>query len=408
VLPAILALIQVLGSSAAGARQPEARLLDLLGYAFLLAGPLALTVRHRWRVPALVVTIGATTAYFTLGYPHGPGFLAALVAVFGAVRAGHRVLVWVLAAGAYATYAFAGRLVDGGLAQPSLGRAVLVATWIAVALAVAESVRVRSAHFAEVSRTRTEQRRRQASEERLRIARELHDVLGHHLSLINVQAGVGLHLMDERPEQARVALTAIKQASAEALREVRSVLAALRPEDESAPRAPAPGLADLPGLVADVTGAGLPVEVVTEGAARPLPAEVDRAALRVVQEALTNVRRHAGPAAAAVVTIAYRENDLVVRVRDDGRVRPGEADHDGAGLTGMAERIAALRGDFAAGPHSDGGFEVYARLPTPAASGRSEAESAVKRPEPDGTAASGRSEAESAVKRPEPDGTAVS
>jgi signal transduction histidine kinase len=366
-LPAILALIQVLGSRAAEAGQPEARPLDLLGYVFLLAAPLAMVVRHRWRLPALVVTIAATTAYFTLGYPHGPGFLAALFSVFGAVRVGHRVVPWVLAVAAYATYVFAGRLFDSGLAQPGVGRAVLVGTWIVVVLSAAESARVRTAQMAEVSRTRTEQRRRQASEERLRIARELHDVLGHHLSLINVQAGVGLHLMDERPEQARAALTAIKQASAEALREVRSVLAALRPEDESAPRAPAPGLAHLPDLVADVTAAGLAVETVTEGESRPLPAEVDRAALRVVQEALTNVRRHAGPGAVAVVTIAYGENDLVVRVRDNGR---GELDGpaDGAGLTGMSERVAALRGDFSAGPRDEGGFEVYARLPTSAAS----------------------------------------
>src|SRR5262249_44519529 len=152
------------------------------------------------------------------------------------------------------------------------------------------------------------------------------------LSLINVQAGVGLHLMDERPEQARAALTAIKQASAEALREVRSVLSALRPEEETAPRAPAPGLAALPQLVADVTAAGLAVRTGTEGTVRPLPAEVDRAALRVVQEALTNVRRHAGPGAAAVVTVAYREDDLVVSVCDDGA--GGPMNMDGAGIPG--------------------------------------------------------------------------
>jgi signal transduction histidine kinase len=408
-LAVVLALIQVLGSMAAQRGQPEARPLDLLGYALLVIGPLAMELRLRWRVPALVGTMVATAAYFTLRYPHGPAFLAALFAVFGAVRAGHRVAVWVLTGLAYLTYVFAGRLVGGDLAQhfaqPGPARAVLVATWLAILLAVAETVRMQTAHFAEVGRTRTEQRRRQASEERLRIARELHDVLGHHLSLINVQASVGLHLMDERPEQARASLAAIKQASAEALREVRSVLAALRPDEESAPRAPTPGLADLPRLVADVTGAGLTVDVVTEGATRPLPAEVDRAALRLIQEALTNVRRHAGPGAAAVVTVTYGDDDLVVRIRDHGQGGPAG---DGAGLTGMSERVAALRGDFAAGPHDDGGFEVYARLPAMAASGRSEAESAVKRPEPGSMAASGRSEAESAVKRPEPGSMAAS
>src|SRR5439155_25583391 len=126
---------------------------------------------------------------------------------------------------------------------------VTVGAWLVVALAFAEMIRVRTAHFAEMARTRAEsararaeQEKRQASEERLRIAQELHDVLGHHLSLINVQAGVGLHLMDERPEQARAALTAIKQASAEALREVRAVLGVLRADEERAPRAPGPSL----------------------------------------------------------------------------------------------------------------------------------------------------------------------
>jgi signal transduction histidine kinase len=363
VVPAILALIQVLGTTGAAHREPAARPLDLLGYALLLAGPLALAVRRRWRVPAIVVAIVSAGAYFTLGYPEGPGFLAALYGAVSGVRAGHRVLVWVLGGAAYTSYVFLGRVLDGvQLSRPALGHAVLVGTWLVVVLAVAESVRVRSAHFAEMARSRTEQRRRLASEERLRIARELHDVLGHHLSLINVQAGVGLHLMDERPEQARAALTAIKQASAEALREVRSVLSALRPADESAPRAPAPGLADLPGLLADVTGAGLPVELVVEGTARSLPAEVDRAALRVAQEALTNVRRHAGPGAAAVVTVIYGEDEVMLRVRDDGR--GGVVTGDGAGIPGMRERVAALGGDFVAWPRPEGGFEVYARLPT--------------------------------------------
>src|SRR6185312_3774642 len=185
-----------------------------------------------------------------------------------------------------------------------------------VLFVIGEATRVRSAHFAELMRARAESeraiaeqekargehRRRQASEERLRIARELHDVLGHHLSLINVQAGVGLHLMDNHPEQAREALTAIKTASAEALREVRAVLGVLRPEEEAAPRQPPLGLDRLGELTAD---AGLPVTVTTAGRPRPLPAEVDRAAYRIVQEALTNVRKHAAAGATARVATEY-------------------------------------------------------------------------------------------------------
>jgi signal transduction histidine kinase len=246
---------------------------------------------------------------------------------------------------------------------------------------------VRSAHFAELVRARAEReraiaeqekaraehRRRQASEERLRIARELHDVLGHHLSLINVQAGVGLHLMDDKPEQARAALAAIKQASAEALREVRSVLSALRPEDESAPRAPAPTLsgtqgpahvAGLRALIAEVNAAGLRVELAVTGTPAALPAEVDRAAYRIVQEALTNVRRHAGATAEATVRLAYGPDDVVVYVTDTG-VAPAAApdDAEGSGIVGMRQRVEALGGEFRAGPRAEGGFEVYARFP---------------------------------------------
>jgi signal transduction histidine kinase len=301
---------------------------------------------------------------------------------------------------------------------------VTVGAWLLVVLAAGEAARVRTAHFHELTRARAareraradqeqarlEHRRRQASEERLRIARELHDVLGHHLSLINVQAGVGLHLMDERPEQARAALTAIKQASAEALREVRAVLGALSPDGESPPRAPAPGLSGsgdpasgepasgepasgepasgLPGsgdpdrltglraLVAEVTAAGLPVGLRVCGPPVALPAEVDRAAYRIVQEALTNVRRHARAGAVATVRLAYGHDGMVVVIADDGAgperrgtlrpendLRDGPAFTVGTGIVGMRQRVEALGGEFRAAPPPGGGFEVYARFP---------------------------------------------
>jgi signal transduction histidine kinase len=223
----------------------------------------------------------------------------------------------------------------------------------------------------ERARAREEQERRQAADERLRIARELHDVLGHHLSLINVQAGVGLHLMDNRPEQAREALAAIKTASSEALREVRAVLGVLRPEEEAAPRQPALGLDRLTDLTAD---AGLPVTTRTVGERRDLPAEVDRAAYRIVQEALTNVRRHAAAGAAATVSVEYTPDELRLEVRNDG---PGEGQHpdadpapagdpegDGSGIAGMRARAASLGGSLDAGPLPDGGYRVAAVLPT--------------------------------------------
>src|SRR5262249_33643181 len=144
------------------------------------------------------------------------------------------------------------------------------------------------------------------------------DVLGHHLSLINVRAGVALHLLDTRPDEVRGALDAIKQASAEALREVRGVLATLNQGEQPAPRTPAHGLSDVDQLADGARAAGLPVTVTRHGVARPLPAEVDRAAYRIVQEALTNVRRHAGPDATATVVIGYTPRSLSLRVEDSG------------------------------------------------------------------------------------------
>jgi len=197
-------------------------------------------------------------------------------------------------------------------------------------------------------------------------------VLGHHLSLINVRAGVGLHLLDSQPDEARAALSAIKVASAEALHEVRGVLAALNPQTDAAPRSPAPGLADVDGLAADARAAGLPVSVRRHGPAVALPATVDRAAYRIVQEALTNVRRHAGPAAEATVDITYGGTVLNLRVEDTGTpAAPAPTRDDGGnGIPGMRERAAALGGSLTAGPRPGGGFRVDAVLPVPSPSTR--------------------------------------
>jgi signal transduction histidine kinase len=213
---------------------------------------------------------------------------------------------------------------------------------------------------------REEEARRRASEERLRIARDLHDVLAHNISLINVQAGVALHLMGERPEQARTALSAIKQASKDALTELRSVLDILRGGDEHAPRAPAPTLARLDDLVSQAAAAGLAVRTEIEGEARPVPSGLDGAAFRVLQEALTNVARHAGPAT-AIVRLSYGERDLTVQVDDDGLGPASQGGHatlgSGRGIVGMRERVTALGGELEAGPRPGGGFRVRARLP---------------------------------------------
>jgi signal transduction histidine kinase len=379
VLAVVIAVVQIAGTRAA-ADNPAVEL-DALAYVLLGVSGLALGIRRCAPIAALVGAIVPTAVYFGLDYPFGPTFVAAIIATFHAMKKGRREAVWPIvffSVIGYALWTFAGPGTD------SWRQVGGVAIWSLVMLGFAEASRVRAAHIAEMAQVRAEQRRvkeeqeraeqeqqrRRASEERLRIARELHDVLGHHLSLINVQAGVGLHLMDDQPEQARAALTAIKHASAEALRETRAVLAALYPIDETAPRAPAPGLADLDALIADHNATGLPVTVEIEGGRAVLPAEVDRAAYRVVQEALTNVRRHAGAGAEASVRIQYQRNILTIRVADDGQgstavhaSRPRPDRFAGGGLTGMRQRVEALGGEVRTGPRDGGGFEVCATLP---------------------------------------------
>jgi signal transduction histidine kinase len=242
-------------------------------------------------------------------------------------------------------------VIDGP--NPGFAHLAAVAGWLIVILAIADVVRTRKVEAAERSR-------RRASDERVRIARDLHDVLAHNISLINVQAGVALHLMDDQPEQARTALAHIKTASRDALQELRSALDALRYGDERATRAPAPGLADLDRLVESVRAGGLDVRTDISEALGPLPKPVDLAAYRIVQEALTNVRRHSG-ARSAVVRIREGEQ-LTIEVLDDGR---GGVAGEGNGIVGMRERATALGGTLDAGARPTGGFGVRASLPLP-------------------------------------------
>ncbi|HEY7271598.1 MAG TPA: histidine kinase, partial [Actinoplanes sp.] len=318
----------------------------------------------------------------TFAQPRWMYAVAPAIALFTVARAGRRRDAILTAAAAYTAYilitwVFAAYLGVPDGARSDLRIALLLAAGMALLIVLGGAAKVRAEHMAEMmkvraerAKARAEQERRQASEERLRIARELHDVLGHHLSLINVQAGVGLHLMDNHPEQAREALTAIKTASAEALREVRAVLGVLRPEEEAAPRQPALGLDRLGELTAD---AGLPVTVTTAGQQRPLPAEVDRAAYRIVQEALTNVRKHAAAGATAQVAIEYTPSAVRLAVRNDGKrgffghESPAEGDTSaGSGIAGMRARAETLGGSLEAAPGSDGGFSVVAVLPAAA------------------------------------------
>ncbi len=219
----------------------------------------------------------------------------------------------------------------------------------------------------EAERTRDEVARRRAVEERLRIARELHDSLTHSISVIQIQAGVAEHLARKRGEEVPPALAAIREAGADAARELRATLSVLRRTED----ADGSGLGQLENLVSRARSAGLPVTVTVSGAERPLPPEVDQTAYRIVQEALTNVSRHAGPAQTSVC-LRYTPEALTVQVDDEGRDQSSGSDArtagPGLGLLGMRERVSALGGRLHAGPRDSGGFRVQAELPARRAS----------------------------------------
>ncbi len=361
-LSVMVGVPQILFTYVAAQHNSGRRGLDAVAFALLAAGPIALAWRRRSPAATLAVNLAATEAYYLLGYEWGPVFLSLAVAFWTTLSAGRRRTAWLFAGAGYSSY-FALALLVGSEPRPSLANAVGVGAWLLVVLVVAEVARTRREQAAEIMRTREEEARRRSSEERLRIARELHDVVAHNISLINVQASTALHLIDERPEQARSALAAIKQASKETLGELRSVLDILRQSDEAPPRAPAPSLTRLDDLVAKVRAAGVEVLTKVEGDARPLPAPVELAAFRIVQEALTNVQRHAG-GASATVRVRYGDRDLTVEVDDDGRgASSNGASGGGNGIPGMRERAAALGGELEAGPRAGGGFRVLARLP---------------------------------------------
>ncbi|MGW5639604.1 sensor histidine kinase [Streptomyces sp. NPDC003832] len=338
--------------------------LDVLARVLLLVAGLLLLWRRRYPVAVAFGTAAAALLYLGAGYPYGPVFLTVAIACFAAIVAGHRRAAWAAMGALWAGHVLvAHRLYqwlppDGDSAAP-WGQEGVIAAWVVAVGALSELARARREQWRRERAERAQAARRRADEERLRIARELHDVLAHSISVINVQAGVGLALLDSDPEQARTALTTIKAQSKEALGEVRQVLGTLRAPGD-APRAPAPGLDRLSELVDQAARAGLTVEV--RGAPPALPPGTDLAAFRIVQEALTNVVRHSGSRHARV-RLDKGDGNLRIGVVDDGPATGADAGGSGNGLAGMRERAAALGGTIEAGPRADGGFRVLAVLP---------------------------------------------
>ncbi|MGH3736467.1 MAG: sensor histidine kinase [Micromonosporaceae bacterium] len=373
--------IALAGAAAAAAwigiaSSPEvaSRAPDLLAYALGAAMAAPVLLRRRWPLAALYLVAVVLLVYYALDYP---GFLPTLVLAVPLYDSARTGRVWP-AVPVPAAFLSMGYLVAVRGDQSPLAALTLVlpqAALAAVALLAGALVRSRLAYTEEMrqrlalaERQRHQEAERRVAEERLRIARELHDTVAHAITTITVQSGSALHLLDREPGRAREALAAIRQTGKAALGDIRATLHVLRSDDEPAAVTDgSAGLHRLPGLLAAVRAAGVEVSCEGDVAAGELAPPVDHAAYRIVQEALTNVLRHAGAAARAWLTLAWEPGWLTIEVRDDG---PGTGGTSGGGhgLTGMRERAAAVDGECEAGPLPAGGFRVRARLPLRAGS----------------------------------------
>lgn len=421
----IVAMIQVAGGRAVNVGQSGVRSLDVLGCVLLLAGPIALALRQVEPLAVLVVTLAACGIYLALDYGYGPVFLSPVIAFLTAAVNGSRWWTYPFAPLSFLLFvwplpALLGRPVSGWMALAVLG-------WLVVVLGAAEALRVRKLiaqlrerRFDAARRAEHAQRERFACEERLQSARELHDVLAHSLSLINVQSSVALELFERKPMQARSALAAIKKASKDSLDEVHAMLPTIRrglvsgplADDKTAdperprrsgkrggvsgrlgmaptsaradrdgthttrsapaeptptppppPRPPEPSIADLDSVVRRARSTGLAVQIKVVGTPVSLPEDIDTAAARIVQESLTNVIRHAA-GATATVSVRYTAESVDLTI-DNSRPLGTLTRSPGGrnGIIAMRERAHALGGALTAGPRPSGGYRVAARLP---------------------------------------------
>ncbi len=355
-------LVGVLGTMGAS-HQQRALHLDPFGLALIALGAAMVAIARHWPWVAFTVALATTAAYVTLGYPtDSPHFLGLLVTAYLVPVAGARWRAGIFAVATIVAFAATAPVTrnPASWAWPTL------ALVTAVALVVGQvTVELNARAEARAARAHEEAARRRLADERLAIARELHDVVSHSIAMINVQAGVAVHVMDERPAQAREALLAIKAASRDAMQDLRAILGLLRDASDPESFAPAPGLAQLSDLIDNIRQAGIQVSF-DDAAPGGLPAMIELTVYRVVQEALTNVVRHA-PGADARVRVACAEGRLLVEV-ENGKPRSAAATTDGRfgsghGLEGMHERVAAAGGQLETLPGPQGGWIVRAWLP---------------------------------------------
>lgn len=335
----------------------------LLEFIVVVIGPLALIGARRFPGPVVSIAAAAGVADFLLFRESShPPYIALAFAIISAIVRGARIWAWISVASAWAIGLTVALVMGLDLAPQ---RIAAVTFGILLLMGIGEGIRTRRDRFSELSRRVAERKQSEVAAERVRIARELHDVLAHSLSQINVQAGVGLHLMDRQPDKAKEALASIKETSKTALDEVRSVLGLLRAEggaDPGAPLIPEPDLSRLTGLAASMSAKGVSVSV--DNQIRSAPSSAMQLALyRITQEALTNVLRHAN-ASAVVILVSEDASDYRLTITDDGAgSTTPKAGEGGRGLLGMHERAALLGGALSSGPLPTGGFQVAASIP---------------------------------------------
>jgi signal transduction histidine kinase len=364
-------------ATSAAAHTPTAALL------LVAAASLVLAWRNRWPRLVLTVSAGAVAVYSLLGYVNGAALLAPVVAVYtlATKETPRRAIAWSAAVLVVLMAATAAHNPFG----PTGAGFYLIPGLIAAGCLGGIAIASRRAYVASIEERAGQEAQRRVDEERLRIARDLHDVVAHTMATINVQAGAAAHVATERPEVGQQALLTIKAASKDGLRELRAILNVLRRADETDPTQPTPGIAQLEALIERARQAGLDTTLSVAGPRRALSAAVELTAYRIVQESLTNTIRHAGPASAAV-SLTYLNAELLVEVTDTGlghaawtgsgagMAGPRDAESaerppgTGHGLAGMRERAVSVGGTIEAGPLSANGFRVVARLPAPGAS----------------------------------------
>jgi signal transduction histidine kinase len=356
-------VILLCSPKAAVGQVPPRHPLDWTADILMLVAALGVVPRRASALSGLAVATGACCAYLALEYPYGPILLSLGVPMFAmAAQSPIRdsAIACVLSAVTILTPELVRIVLNGSLGINALGLTGLVA-WVVVpwALGTVKLARTQAGLMA-----REEKYRRRAYQERLHVAREVHDVVGHALATINMQSSVALHVLGKRPEQAKLSLEAIKTTSKESLDELRRTLDIFRQasEFESSERM-VPQLPQIDALVSTMAASGLTTEVTVKGRVTELPASVNLAGYRILQESLTNVLRHSGSGDATVV-IEFTPRELVLQVSDRGRARPGMPLRGGGnGITGMRHRASAVGGTLEAGPRPDGGFRVEALLP---------------------------------------------